>query len=120
MTPAYDETADFLNTLIFTVNVIALSAPDDKQRIANAYQDAHTLAASIGLDDERSARTRIVACLERFQAYKDAGDVAAVGWMLMALQERIGERDLVGWRILRKIAKDAARALPPPGKTALH
>lgn len=105
----HDETADLLDTLLYTVKVIAMSGPDDKQRIANAYQDACRLAATIGLDDEGSARPRIVACFERFNAYKDAGEVAAAGWMLTAIQERVAERDLPHWRKLRKIV-DGARA----------
>ena len=116
----HDETADLLDTLLYTVKVIATSGPDDKQRIANAYQDARRLAATIGLDDEGSARPRIVACLERFSAYKDAGDVAAAGWMLTAIQDRVAERDLPYWRKLRKIVDVAVRELPRPKKTAFH
>ena len=52
----HDETADLLDTLLYTVKVIATSEPGDKQRIANAYQDARSLVAMIGLDDEGSAR----------------------------------------------------------------
>jgi len=115
-----DETADLLDTLMFTVKVIVMSGPDDKQRIANAYQDARSLVAMIGLDDEGSARPRIVACFERFNAYKTADDVAAAGWILTAIQERVAERDLPGWQQLRKIVKGAVRELPRPGKTALH
>lgn len=43
----HDETVDLLDTLLYTVKVIATSGPDDKQRIANAYQDA----APAGGDD---------------------------------------------------------------------
>ena len=65
MKTQFHESADLLDMLLFTVKVIATSEPGDKQRIANAYQDARRLAATIGLDDEGSARPRIVACLER-------------------------------------------------------
>lgn len=58
--------------------------------------------------------------LERFSAYKDAGDVAAAGWMLTAIQERVAERDLPYWRKLRKIVDVAVRELPRPKKTAFH
>ena len=70
--------------------------------------------------EEGSARPRIVACFERFEAYKAAGDVNAAGWMLVAIEERIAERDLPGWRKFRTVAKMATRALPRPEKTALH
>ncbi len=120
MKTQFDETADLLETLIFTVKVIAQSDGDSKQRIANAYQDARSLVTTIGLDGEGSARPRIVACFERFNAYKAADDVAAAGWILTAIQERVAERDLPGWRQLRKIIKGAVRELPEPGKTALN
>ena len=120
MKPAHDETADLLETLIFTVNVVATSSAEDKQRVANAYQDARSLVATIGLDDEGSARPRIVACLERFGAYKAAGDVAAAGWMLAAMQARAAEHDLVGWQAFMRIIDDTVRVLSPAGKTALH
>jgi hypothetical protein len=116
----HDETADLLDTLMFTVKVIVMSEPDARQRIASAYQDARSLAATIELDGEGSARPRIVACFERFEAYKAAGDVAAAGWMLTAIQERVGERNLDGWRALRKIINSAVRELPSSGRTALH
>ena len=120
MKTQFHESADLLDMLLFTVKVIATSEPGDKQRIANAYQDARSLVATIGLDGEGSARPRIVACFERFNVYKTADDVAAAGWILTAIQERVAERDLPGWQQLRKIVKGAVRELPRPGRTALH
>ncbi len=120
MRTQFHETADLLDTLMFTVKVITQSDVEGKQRIANAYQDARSLVATIGLDDEGSARPRITACFERFNAYKAADDLAAAGWILTAIQERVAERDLPGWRQLRKIIKGAVRELPEPGKTALN
>ena len=52
MKTQFHESADVLHMLLFTVKVIATSEPGDKQRIANAYQDARSLVATIGLDDE--------------------------------------------------------------------
>ena len=40
MKTQFHESADLLHMLLFTVKVIATSEPGDKQRIANAYQDA--------------------------------------------------------------------------------
>lgn len=80
MKTQFDESAALLDMLLFTVRVIVASGAEDKQRIANAYQDARSLVATIGLDHEGSARPRITACFERFNAYKAAGDVAAAGW----------------------------------------
>ncbi|MCF8476332.1 MAG: hypothetical protein K9G60_04830 [Pseudolabrys sp.] len=120
MKTQFDESADLLTMLAFTVKMIGMTGPDDKQRIANAYQDARSLVAMIGPDDKGSARPRIVACIERFRAYEAADDCAAAGWILTAMQERVAERNLPGWRDLRKIIKGAVRELPPPGKTALN
>ena len=116
----HDETVDLLETLLFTVQLIVSGDDRSRQRIANAYHDARALVATIGLDDEGSARPRIVACFERFNTYKAADDVAAAGWMLTALQERLGERDLDGWHVLKPIADAAADQLPPPQDTAFH
>ena len=49
-----------------------------------------------------------------------AGDVNAAGWMLAAIEERIAERDLPGWRKLKTVANMATRALPRPEKAAVH
>ena len=119
MKTQFDEAADLLETLVHTLKVIAVSDALDRQRIANARHDAERLVATIA-KEEGSARPRIVACLERFSAYKDAGDVAAAGWMLTAIQERVAERDLPYWRKLRKIVDVAVRELPRPKKTAFH
>ena len=99
-----------------------ITSNDDlgRQRIANAYHDARSLVATIALDDEGSARPRIVACFERFNVYKTADDVAAAGWMLSAIQERLGERDLDAWHILKPIVEAATDQLPPPQDTAFH
>lgn len=119
MKTQYDEAGDLLETLLDTLKVIAMSDAPARQRIANARHDAACLVATIA-KEEGSARPRIVACFERFEAYKAAGDVNAAGWMLMAIEERIAERDLPGWRKLRTVAHMATRALPRPEKTALH
>ncbi len=43
--------------------MIVASNVQDKQRIANTYQDARSLVAVVGLDDEGSARPRTIACI---------------------------------------------------------
>jgi len=116
----HDETTDLMETLFHTLKVIASSDAPNRQRIADAYHDARSLVATIAKDDEGSARPCIVACFERFSAYKAAGDVAAAGWMLVAIEERLAERDLPDWRRLRTVADMATRALPRPENTALH
>lgn len=120
MKPAHEEAVDLLETLIHTLKVIAASDAQAKQRIANAYRDACHLVAMIGLDDEGSARPRIVACIERFRGHRAAADIAAAGWMLKAIQERVAERDLEGKQQLQKIVNDMVGDLPGPREMLLH
>ena len=112
MRSAQDEADDLTKSLAFTVGVIADSTPDDLQRIAEAYAEARILAGSLPLE-AGSARPRIVACLQRFQAYKEAQRIEAAGWMLSALRERIEEKNLPGWEQLQIVADKAAQLLQP-------
>jgi len=89
--------------------MIAQSGPDDRQRIALAHKDAQELVAGIPLDN---ARPRIEACFKRSAAYRAEDDIACVGWILTALQERVNEKNLPGWPKLRKIIKEARKLLP--------
>ena len=114
----HDETHDLMSTLLFTLEVITSSRGADRLRIVDAYVEAQTLAASIERD-EGSARPRIVACLERFKVCKAAEDVAASAWVLVAIQERIAERDLTGWQTL-KIVADKAASLLRPSRKQMH
>lgn len=109
----YDEATDLMKTLMHTVGIIAGSTKADRKRIAGAYHDAQAFVAGIGIVDG-SARGRIVACFERAEACKAAGDVAAAAWMLTAIQERIAEHNLVGWQALKIVADKAAFLLRPP------
>lgn len=111
----HDESTDFMKTLMHTVGIIAGSTKADRKRIAGAYHEAQAFAAGIALEDG-SARPRIVACFERVNAYKTAGDVAAAGWMLTALEARIAEHNLVGWEALKIVADKTAALLRPPRK----
>lgn len=97
-----DETEHLSKTLVFTLSVIIDSDAEKRQRIALAYQEAELLVATIPLDNG-DARSRIKACVKRFDHYKAAGDVASAGWMLKAIQERVDEQNLPGWRKLREV-----------------
>jgi len=114
-----DETADLLETLLFTLKMIIESSGRDKQRIVSAYHDARSFISTVDFDGG-SARPRIEACLERFHAYKEDDDVAAAGWMLTAIQERVAERNLYGWRKLQDIVDLAVQELLLYEQTLLH
>lgn len=112
------EAEALMDTLMFTLGVIVNNEGAKRRRIATAYVEAQELIASIELANG-SARPRIVACFERFDAYKAVDDVAAAGWMLTALQQRIEERDLDDWEKLAVIVNKAVEMLPLP-KRRVH
>jgi len=114
-----DETADLLMALLFAVRKIVESGVQGKLRIANAYRDARSLIETID-HDCGSARPRVEACLKQFNAYKNADDEAAAGWMLAAIQERVGERNLFGWRRLGEIVDTAVHELLLSEQASLH
>lgn len=104
-----------MDTLTFTLGVIVNSTGGDRQRLMETYEEAQAFAAGIALEDS-SARPRIIACLQRFNAYEAAGDIAAAAWMLTAIEERIAEHNLAGWQTLKIVSDQAASLLRPPRK----
>lgn len=115
-----DEALNVLEPLLVTMMVIAASSPDDKQRIADAYEEACALVATIALDQgDEPGHARIVACFRRFSNCEVAGDVASAGWMLVAIQERVAEPDLCGCGPLREIVEAAVQDLPLPRRPRL-
>lgn len=109
----HDETTDLMRTLAFTIGVITQNKGEMLQRIAEAYEEAQELVASIQLTNG-SAHPRIVACFERLDAYKASNDIAAVGWMLTALQQRVYEKDLPEWEKLAVLVDHTISFLPRP------
>lgn len=106
----YDEAAHLLETLVWTLDVITASEGSGRERISHSYSEARAFAASIPLAGT-DARPRIKACLKKFNILKAAGDLAATGWMLAALEERISEGNLPDWEELRKVADNAVGLL---------
>lgn len=96
-----DETRDLTKTLVWACGMVLQSGPEDRQRIALAYGQAQELVAGIE-PDNGDARPRIVAC---------------VGWILTAIQERVNEKNLLGWSKLRKLVNGAIELLPVDGPT---
>lgn len=111
-----DETEKLIDTLDWTCGMIAQSGSDDRQRIALAYSQAQDLITGIPLDGG-DARPRIVACLQRSNSYRAVEDIACVGWILTAIQERVNERTLPDWRQFRKVIKQTLKLLPLSGPT---
>lgn len=113
-----NETEHISKTLTWACGMVLQSGPEDRQRIAAAYQEAQELVAGIPKDNG-DARPRIVACFERSDAYREAENIACVGWMLTAIQERVNERNLPDWRKLRKVVNSTVKLLPF-SKPTLH
>lgn len=100
-----DETQDLTDTLAFTLSVILNGNEAERHRIASAYQSGRQLIAGISFD-HGDARPRIIACLERFNTRDSAGEIASAGWMLAAIEERVNEKNLRGWRKLSKLVDE--------------
>ncbi|MDQ0563024.1 hypothetical protein QO004_004833 [Rhizobium mesoamericanum] len=60
-----------------------------------------------------------MACLRRAGPYRAAEDIACVGWILTAIQERVEERNLPDWFQLKQVV-DEAITLLPLSKTSVH
>lgn len=106
-----DEVTDLMKTLGFIIGVINQNKGDVLREIGEAYWDAQELVTSIQ-PENGSSRSRILACFARLDAYKASNDVAAFGWMLTALQQRIHEREFPEWERLAAMIDDAVTLLP--------
>lgn len=106
------------NTLMWTVGMITRAGPDDLERMAKAYREAQDLVSQI-LKTEEGARPRIATCYHRSDEYRAADDVACVGWVLTAIQERVNEGDLRDWRKLRTVVRQMVELLQAPAPS-LH
>ncbi|RMC62519.1 hypothetical protein [Sinorhizobium meliloti] len=106
------EVESLSKTLTWVIDSITQSGPDDREHIALAYGEAQELVASIPKDEDGDARPRIIPCFERSDACRAANDIACVGWILTAVQERVNERNLPDWRKLRKIINNTVKMLP--------
>lgn len=108
-----DEVEDLSKTLLWTVGMITQAGTDDLRRVARAYREAQDLVSQLPKTEE-GARPRIVACFDRSDEYRAADDIACVGWILTAIQERVNEGDLRDWRKLRRVVKQMVKLLPEP------
>ncbi|MDZ7875643.1 MAG: hypothetical protein U5N27_22695 [Rhizobium sp.] len=115
---AVKEAKAMFKTLEWTFGMIAQSGPEKRQYMADAYCEAQELIARI-LKENGDARSRILACFERSDAYRAVDDDACVGWILSAIQERVNEQNLPDWRKFRKIVKMAVKMLSAP-KPMVH
>lgn len=60
-----------------------------------------------------------VACFTRSDAYTAADDIACIGLMLTAVQERVNERDLANWRKLQTVINKTLKLIPI-SRTMIH
>jgi hypothetical protein len=110
------EFLDISETLIWASSLVLHSSPKDRHRIALAYHEAQELVDHIPLDNE-NARSRIIACFEKFDIVQAENDIACVGWMLMSIQQRVSERNLYDWQELHDVIQKVVKLLPRPEHT---
>ena len=92
-----DETVDLSRALVGLGNTILQSSADSRRRIAQAYQEARLRVAAIPLDNS-DAHPQIIACFGQSDLYREANDIAFVGWILLAMEIRVNEQNLRDWR----------------------
>jgi hypothetical protein len=91
----------------------------DQQYIAPAYQDARVFVASMSSGND-PGWLKTLDCLERIEAYQAVGDIAATGWMVELLQQRISTLDLETCGEMSLIADTTGRLLSQAGRTTFH
>lgn len=89
-------------------------ALSDEQGIQEALQFSTTIENIGG-----SIYPRVLACFERSDAYRKANDIAWVGWLLKAAEERVKDGDLADIEKITRILARIIRMLPLPTPT-LH
>jgi len=105
-----DETGDIVQALLLVDEAITKSQGDTRRLIVESYTDAQAYALGLVVERKKPL-ARVKACFERYKLYKDSDDVAAIGWLLVAAQERIAQKDLPLWQMLESIANRAAGKL---------
>ena len=114
------EVAELLKALFILADKIEAHNAQERRRISAARLDAIMLVDAMIWDDEDAEQARIDACMERVRAYSDAGDVAAHGWMLAAIDERISMRQHGPWAAVQWVRARVGRYLSNTEATALH
>ena len=105
-----DETSDLVQALLVVDEAITRSRGDTRRLIVESYADAQACVLALTAE-RRPPAARVKACFARYKVFKDADDVAAIGWLLTAAQERIAQKNLPAWPMLDMIAGRAARKL---------
>lgn len=105
-----DETSDLIQALLVVDEAITKSQGDTRRLIVESYADAQAYVLALTAERCKPA-ARVKACFARYKTFKEADDVAAMGWLLVAAQERIAEKNLPAWPMLDTIAARAARKL---------
>lgn len=113
-----DEVEDISKVLLQLSQTVMQSDPETLQRIADAYWQAREMVTDIP-NDNGDARPRIVACIARSDACRLKQDIAFIGCMLAAIEERVKERDLRNWRSLHNVMKIVVNVLSS-AKPTIH
>lgn len=110
-----DEAGALAETLAHTALVVAQAK--DPRRVRAGYDEGRALAASLG---GRTVRERVTACLERFHVLRELGDEACAGWMLVAIEVRLGEPGLREAERLRVVVERTLRHMRDRTAETVH
>ncbi|NTF33463.1 hypothetical protein [Rhizobium skierniewicense] len=88
-----DETVDLSHSQIRIGGTILHSSADGRRRIAQACHEARLRFATT-LIDHVDARPQIITCFGQSDLYREAGDIAFVGWILLAMEIQVNEDNL--------------------------
>jgi len=111
-----DETSDLVQALLVVDEAISKSQGETHRRILHSYTEAQVYAAGLRSKNAKPS-ARVKACFTRYRAYKEADDVAAIGWLLVAAYERIAQKNLPAWQMLEALADHAAKKLAAGHRT---
>lgn len=110
MTTVVAALAIYAAVVLRAADAVLQSGLEYRERIAFAYQEAQELVAGMPKHNG-DARPRI-ACFARSDACRAAEDIACVGWILTALQERMEEEDPPGWPTVLDTIGEILNLLP--------
>lgn len=109
----HDETHDLMQALLLVSEAISKSRGGVRLRILAGYTDAQAMVARL-TRKKHAAPARVKVCFKRYKIYKDIDDVASMGWLLAAVQERLGENNLAGSKALKVVADKVEKELSRP------
>lgn len=111
---------DWLRVLLDALEAIIRASREDQWTISEAYTSASDILSLGEKHGSEHLETAMTCCATAFQKLQKSNDIAAIGWILAAVQRRASMRDLDNWEKLSEIADIAVWTLPTHKKVSLH